>query len=526
MVAEAIGLVADGDRDRAGELYREAIRIDPHLPSAWLGLGLEFALKGDVSEAFRCYTRAITETESRLRRNPVDRASLVARSMANIAMYRPAEAVEFARRAIAIVPDRKLHSDIFFLMNFLEGTTPESHYAEVCRWYQLYGAPIAQPAPTFANVPDPARRLKVGYVSADLYDHAIMKFLPPILEYHDRSQFEVTLYSVGTKTDWCTEILRNLTDNFVVCGESGWALEERIRADGIDILVDLAGHTLPLEALLVFAHKPAPVQITWMGLLSSTGLPQMDYFLGDPDIPCPGTEHCFSETVYRLPRASACYRPTMDVPLSPSPCLQRGYVTFGSFNNPAKIGHNLVKVWARILHKVPRSRILLKYRGLDTDVLGDRYRGWFSKEGIARERVQFAGVSPVRDYLEAYGEIDVALDPFPYQGGSTTLDTLLMGVPIVSMTGRMPVQRCSCSLLKPIGLDEMVTDTPEQYVKAAVFLADVVGKIPDIRENVRKAFLKSPFRDERGITHDVEAAYRDMWRKWCLRRPVIGLPPA
>jgi predicted O-linked N-acetylglucosamine transferase (SPINDLY family) len=482
--------------------------------------------KNDTAEAYRCYLRAANEAERILRDFPLDRASHVTRSMAYTVLYRPAEAVESARRALEIAPDRKLHSDMFFLMNFLPETTPEEHYAEACRWYSLYGAPVSQPPWPHTNVADPERRLKVGYVSADLYDHAIMKFLPPVLELHDRSKFDVTLYSVGKRTDHCTEALRKLAGNFVSCPESPQMLEERVRADGIDILIDLAGHTLPTECLLVFTRKPAPVQVSWLGLLSTTGLPQMDYYLGNREMPCPETGHCFSETVYRLPHATACYRTTADVPVAPSPCLERGYITFGSFNNPAKIGHNVVKLWAEIMRAVPHSRLLLKYRAMETEVMSGRYHGWFSKEGIARERVELAGATPVKDYLATYGQIDIALDPFPYQGGSTTLDALLMGVPMVALAGRLAVQRSTSSILKSMGLDDMVVDSPEQYVKGAVFLAGIVGKIPDIRKNVRKAFLASPFTDEAGFTRDLEAAFRDMWRIWCRKRPLVGLPPA
>ena len=429
------------------------------------------------------------------------------------------------RRALELAPEPKMHSELLFMMNYLPETTPESLYAESCRWYALHAAHLAQAAQPHGNVADPGRRLKIGYVSPDLHEHPVMKFVPPVLENHDRSQFSVTLYSVSRKTDARTAQLLKLVDDFVPCPESGRALEERVRADGIDILVNMAGHTMPFEYFQAFVRKPAPVQVSWLGMLATTGLPQMDYYLGDAELPYPGTEHCFSETVYRLPRSTNCYRSAVDVPVAPSPCLERGYITFGSFNNPHKIGREVVKVWAEVLRNVPGSRLLLKFWAMDTDTLRDRYQGWFNREGISRDRLRFDGPTRTKEYLEAYGQIDIALDPFPYQGGSTTQDTLLMGVPLVALAGRMPVQRSTSSILKSVGLVEMVTDSPKQYVEAAVFLAGIVGKIPDIRRNVRQAFLASPYTDEGGFTRDLEAAYRDMWRCWCRKQTGAGGAP-
>ena len=275
---------------------------------------------------------------------------------------------------------------------------------------------------------------------------------------------------------------------------------------------------MPWEYFQVFALKPAPVQLSWLGVLSTTGLRTMDYYLGNAEMPCPGTEPYFSETVYRLPRASYCYRAPIETPVAPSPCRKNGYITFGSFNSPSKIGRDVVRVWSAILRSVPRSRILLKYRTMNTEVMQDRFLGWFSKEGIARDRVQFAGLSKIEEYLASYGDIDIALDPFPYQGGSTTLDTLWMGVPMVAMSGRTAVQRGSTSILKLVGLADMVADSPEQYIKAAEFLAGIVDKIPDLRNNVRQALRSSAYMDERGFMRELEAAYRDMWRSWCRAR--------
>jgi protein O-GlcNAc transferase len=525
LTREAALLVARGERARAEELYRQATQLDPHLPAGWLGLGMEFLERRDYTEGHRCVLQALAEAERRLRKFPDDRSAHVARYMASFLLFRPVEAVRSLRRALELAPDPKMHREMLFMMNYLPETTPESLYAEACRWYALHGAILAKAARPHPNVADPARRLKIGYVSPDLYEHPVMKFLPPVLEHHDHSQFAVTLYSVGTKTDARTAQLLNLVENFVPCPESGRALEERVRADGIDVLIDLAGHTMPLEFFQAFVRKSAPVQASWLGLLATTGIPQMDYYLGDNELPCAGSEHCFSETVYRLPRATNCYRSAVDIPVAPSPCLERGYITFGSFNNPNKIGRDVIALWAEVLRSVPGSRLFLKFWAMDTETLRDRYQGWFSREGISRDRLQFAGPAGTKEYLEAYGRIDIALDPFPYQGGSTTQDTLFMGVPLVALAGRMPVQRSTSSILKSVGLADMVTDSPGQYVKAAVFLAGIVGKIPDIRRNVRKAFQASAYMDEPGFTRDLEAAFRDMWRCWCRKQADAGAAP-
>ena len=524
---EAGALAERGERDRAQELYRQALRIDPHLALAWLGLGMEFLEKNDYAQGHRCLLRAVAEADRKLREFPADRSSHMARSLAQKALICHAEAVRSTRHALALAPDRSTHGSLIFQMNFLPETTPETLFAEACRWNDLYAAPLAREARPHPNTADPGRRLRIGYVSPDLYAHTVARYLLPVFEFHDRSQFAVTVYSVGRKTDKVTDSLRALAERFVPCPESGAALEERIRADEIDILVDLAGHTMPVEFFLVFARKPAPIQVSWLGVLATTGLRTMDYYLGNADMPCPGTEHCFSETVYRLPRAPYCFRVPADVPVAPAPCLERGYITFGAFLNPAKIGPGVVQVWAAILRNVPHSRILFKYQAMDTELMRDRFQGWFSKEGIARERVHFQDRSLLSDYLASYGQMDIALDSFPYQGGSTTLDTLWMGVPTVALTGRTAVQRSSVWILKSAGLaDTMVVDSPHQYVKAAEHLAGIVGKLPDLRHNIRQAIKSSPAMDEPGFTRELEAAYRDMWRTWCRKQTPVSGPPA
>jgi protein O-GlcNAc transferase len=205
--------------------------------------------------------------------------------------------------------------------------------------------------------------------------------------------------------------------------------------------------------------------------------------------------------------------------VAPAPCLQRGYITFGSYNNPAKITRQVVRLWAAVLDAVPGSRLLMKYRGMETEEQQRRFVTWFGEHGIARERLQFAGASLQMEYLASYGEIDIALDPFPYNGGSTTLDTMWMGLPIVTLAGRLCVQRSGAEILTLVGTPDLVSETPERYLQGAVFLAEAVSKIPDLRHNVRKAFQASSFMDEAGATRRVEDAFRDMWRTWCGKQP-------
>jgi len=490
-----------------------------HLANA---LRLDPSLEATVHSLFgRMYVRegkwisAIAAVDLALEADPANYIAHVVRSRSCAALARIEEAVESSRRSIEIAPNKEFHSGLLTEMNYLADVTPEALYAEACRWNAMYAAPLAPRIRPHANAPDPDRRLKVGYVSPELCHHAMMKFLPPVFEHHDRSHFEVFAYSTGVKSDEWTETLRSSADSFASMRDPE-LLAERVRADEIDILIDLAGHTMG-QAYLAFALKPAPVQAAWLGALSTTGLSTMDYFLGDAHMPCPGTEAAFSETVYRLP-VLCSYRPFADVPVAPPPCLENRYITFGSFNSPRKITREVAKLWSAILHLAPGSRLLLKYGGLDTEAMQERFYAWFMEDGIPPERLRFEGAVPAREFLEAFRNIDIALDPFPYNGGSTTLDTLWMGVPVVTLAGRLAVQCTGTSVLTAIGLPDLVAKTPEQYLKVALHLAVMVANMPNLRQDVRQSMLSSPIMDEIGQVRHLENAYRDMWRKWCQTR--------
>lgn len=496
-----------GEQERARFHLANALWRDPALvPQVY---AMYAKMRFDNKE----WTEAIADADRALAVNPQSFLANMVRSQSLDALALIPEAIESMRKTLEIVPAPDLHSSLLFDLNYLAEATPEVIYAEACRWNALHAAPLAAQIRPHFNSPDPERRIRLGYLSPDLYDHAIMKFLPPVFERHDRSRFELFVYAVGSKVD--PKIGKSL-EHYVHLPESAEEIAERIRADQVDILVDLAGHTMG-RAFLALALKPAPVQVSWLGCVFTSGLATMDYFLGNRSTPAPGTEPFFTETVCRMPRAFYCYRPFFDIPIAPSPCLERGYITFGSLNNPRKINREVVKLWSAILHLVPESRLLLKYGGMETPALQNRYRKWFAEDGICGDRLRFAGASRADEYLQTYGEIDIALDPFPYNGGSTTLDTLWMGVPIVTLTGRLAVQCSGAEMLHAIGLADSVAETPERYLEAALFLAGIVRAVPELRRNIRQALKFSPLMDEIGLVRDLEDTYRTMWHAWCAK---------
>jgi predicted O-linked N-acetylglucosamine transferase (SPINDLY family) len=496
------------EHDLARRHLATAVRMDPSR------LAAVEAVYARMFWTEKKYTDAIAAADRALAANPGYYLALVVRGQACTALGRMPEVVHCLRQSLEVAPDPATHSSLLFTMNYLAQTTPETLYAEARRWNDLWAAPLAPEIQHHANRKDPERRLKVGYVSPDLYGHPIAKFLLPVFEHHDRSRFDVFAYSVGSKSDDVTECFRTRVEHFVTHPAEEKKLAMRIRADGIDILVDLAGHTTG-KAYLAFARKPAPIQVSWLGVLSTTGMSAMNYFLGDAEMPCQGTDHLFTETVYRLPRAFCCYCPGTDAPVAAPPYLERGDITFGSFNSPRKITREVVKLWSAILHLVAGSRLLFKYHSLEEESRQAPLLAWFAEDGIPSRRILFSGASLSTGYFEEYGRIDIALDPFPYNGGSTTLDALWMGVPVVTLAGRLSVQRHGAAFLTAAGLPDLVTHSPEQYVTMAVFLAQTLPKLPDSRQNLRKAFQDSPLRDEVGLVRSVENAFRDMWRAWC-----------
>ena len=313
------------------ELYERALEIDSSLTIPIL------LARAKIYESQEKWDLSLKLIDRILEREPNHLDALYLKISCLHLLARTEEEVTSLRRlVVGLKPDAKAHSQLLFYMLYAANTTPESVYEESRRFFALHGKPLAKKHPAARNNPDPNRKIKIAYVSPDLRNHTIMKLLPAVLENHDRTQFDVSFYSVGSMRDQVTDGIAK-TNRLVSMRPFAEDIAAQTRADEIDILIDLAGHTMDVAAHLVFAMKPAPVQVSWLGAFNTTGMPTIDYYIGDPYQPCPGTEHLFSETVYRLPRINESYRPTADIGIAESPFFNNGYITFGSFNDPRKI---------------------------------------------------------------------------------------------------------------------------------------------------------------------------------------------
>jgi protein O-GlcNAc transferase len=534
-----------GRLEEALACYREALRLKPDYADAHYNLGNGFKDQGQLEEAAASYQRAIA-----IRRDYAEAHNNLGfvlkeqgRLEESIASYRQAlrfrpryaeafnnlgnalyeqgqleEAVRCYREALALKPDFAMaHSNLLFVLHYELSGGPGPLFAEHLRW-------AAQQAPaTTVMLPHPGerapeRRLRIGYASPDFRAHSVAYFIEPILEAHDRLGFEVFCYSDVSRPDAVTARLQSLADGWrSTFGMSEAQVENQVRQDRIDILVDLAGHTGG-NRLLVFARKPAPVQVTYLGYPDTTGLRAIDYRITDEWADPPGqTEHLHTEELVRLPRGFLCYRPPRDAPeIAPLPALGTGAVTFGSFNNLAKMTPEVIALWSALLREVPGARLILKSKALGDAGAQERIRETFRQNGVAAQRIVLWGVIPGhRGHLEAYQQIDIALDSYPYHGTTTTCEALWMGVPVIVLAGGAHVSRVGVSLLSAVGLAEFIADSPERYLELAAGAARDLSRLERLRAQLRDRMTGSPLTAVTGFTRTLEDAYRRMWRRWC-----------
>ncbi|HEY5291755.1 MAG TPA: peptide-binding protein [Burkholderiales bacterium] len=546
---EALRLLSVHDYAHASELCERLLRHDSGMVRAWeilgaiaLGLGdcalacerfeRAVALAGDdpqllanAAEASRRagrFERALELSQRALALQPDHAASLHARVFALEACWRSDEALEACREAIALQPDfAKLRVSYMMMLN-RAAADPALVLEAHCLWGDRFCGAQQAGGVVHRNPPQPQRRLRIGYVSADLCQHAVSHFVLPLLEHHDPADFEVYCYSNAQASDDVTRRCEALAAHWRdIAYSTDQAADELIRADGIDILIDLSGHTAG-NRLRLFARRPAPIQITYLGYPATTGLAQMDYRLTDACADPPGaSESHYRERLLRLPHCLWCFAPPRQMPeVSALPGARAGHITFGSLNSMFKLTPALVALWARLLRELPASKLVLA-----TVAEGEsrrRIAREFEANGIDPARLEFHGFLPRNEFWGLHSRIDLALDSFPCNGGATTCETLWLGVPVVSLAGAMFQSRAGLSILSNVGLAELVAHQPEDYVRIALDLARDPERLAQLRSGMRSRMRASPLLDAPGFTRDFEAACRSAWKQWCEQGPRAG----
>jgi protein O-GlcNAc transferase len=496
-----------GEIDEAIRSYGMAIELKPNLADAHYNLGEAWRKRGKIDESIESYGRAI-------RLNPNSAKSHNNLGVALKDAGRLDESICEYREALRLKPDfAAAHSNLVYAIHFHPGWDAKMIREEHQRWNEQHARQFQKLIQPHGNDRNCRRRLRIGYVSPDFREHPVGRFLLPLLSGHDRERFEIYCYSDVRRTDRVTELLYRHTDRWQETARlSDERLSELIRNDKIDILIDLTMH-MANNRMLVFARKPAPVQATYLAYCSTTGLEAMDYRLSDSHLDPPGTdEGIYGEKSIRLAETYWCYEPPEGAPeVGALPASAAGVVTFGCLNNFCKVSPEALNAWAKLLEIVPQSRLIL--HGPEG---GHRQRVWdfMAGKGIGRERISFVGAVPLLEYLNIYHRIDIALDPFPYAGGTTTCDALWMGVPVVTLAGRTAVGRAGVSILSNVGLPELIGQSHDAYVEIAAALGNDLGRLGELRRTLRRRMAASPIMDSRRYVKNVENAYEQMWRKW------------
>ncbi|HLH94782.1 MAG TPA: tetratricopeptide repeat protein [Xanthobacteraceae bacterium] len=535
-----------GNRAEAIEHYRKAVAIRPDYAIAWRNLGDALAEVGRHDEAMDCAAKAVahapqldaslTPAEIAVRETQrlfasyvegielaAKRDPLLAAAYLECGSGRPLpkgagkQAVERWRHAARLRDGYASHLSGLLLVLHYDQAVNSSFLYDAHREVQRFSDNLPR-FTTFANTRDPERRLRVGYVSADFRIHSVGYFLSGVFRGHDPAAVETYCYSGGAEEDELTSFFKSKSAAWrPTAGIADDDLAAAMRSDGIDILVDLSGHTGG-NRLAVFARRSAPIQVTWLGYPDTTGLSAVDFRLTDAIVDPPGpADSLSSERLVRLPGGFNCYTAPDGAPdVAPLPAIERGFITFGSFNNLAKINADVLDLWAAVLKQVQGSRLILKHRWLAFPEMRARMRRLLEQRGIAGDRVELLGkLKSTADHLAAYGSVDIALDTFPYNGATTTCEALWMGVPVVTLGGDRHSARMGASLLARAGLEHLVASTPQAYVDVATRLAADLSALASLRADLRGRVAASPLCDSVKFCRQLEAAYRTMWREWC-----------
>jgi protein O-GlcNAc transferase len=504
-------LKGKGQMTEAVAALRQVIALKPESADAYSSLGDVLKEMNQPEDAIAAYQQAIAlnpnlpETRNNLGNALRDKAQLD-------------EAIAEYRRALTINPTlARAHSNLILTLQYHPAYDAQSIAEELDTWNRRHAEPLRKNFQPHPNDRDPDRRLRIGYFSPDFREHVVGRNLLPLFRNHDHRQFEITCYAQVLSPDASTREFEKLADRWrSTIGMSDEQFAWQIGDDQIDILVDLALHSAG-SRLPVFARRPAPVQATFAGYPGSTGLTTIDYRLSDPYLDPPGMdESIYSEKTIRLPDSFWCYEAAdvPDVSVNPLPARKNGFITFGCLNNFCKINADVLALWAKVLQQTNDSRLLLmappgSHRQRTIDQL--------SAAEIDPARIEFVPRAPTRKYLELYHRIDLALDTFPWNGHSTSLDSYWMGVPVISRVGQTAVSRAGWCQLSNLGLSELAGQTPEDFIRIAVELAKDLPRLENLRMTLRQRMENSPLMDAPKFARNIEAALRRMWQTWCAR---------
>ena len=499
--------------DEALASYDQALALSPGREAAWVGRGNVFLNLNRYGEAFAAFQKALAIKPDSLK------------ALAQLAHYherhgRMEQAIACYDRVLAVKPDfPEVISNKIFALDLVPQAGFAEHQEVRREWWHKVGAKIAaQAAPRHVNDRDPARRIVLGYVSADFRRHSAATTFWPVLANHDKAQFQVICYSCSTIRDDVTKDFERVADPWVDASQlSDEELIARVRADKVDMLIDLSGHSGG-NRLGAFARKPAPVQVTAWGHGTGTGLPTIDYLFSDPVTIPEAMRPLYAEKIYDLPCVIMSALPPLELPRGDPPVLTNGHLTFGVFNRITKISDAALAVWARILHDVPDAQLLMKDGAYDDPQMRDLMRQRFAAHGIADERIDFLGSSPREQHLAAFAKTDIALDPFPQNGGVSTWEALHMGVPVVAKLGHTAPSRLSGAILTSVGMENWVAENADDYVALAVKFAGMRDFLTSLRRELPAKVAAAPSGNAVLYTRSVEQAYRTMWEGYCRTR--------
>jgi len=495
--------------DKSIETIYKLIELDPENSGYKHNLAFMFQVKGMLDEAIKSYRDALTAT-------PNSTLSLDSLGSALGKSGQFHEAIETYRQSLTIDPSNaRGHSNLLLTLNYIDNLTPLQVFEEHKSWGEQHSNKTIQPLKVDYSKD---RSLRIGYISSDFREHSVAYFIEPLLDSHDKKNFEIFCYSsVIQGGDETTKRIKSLATHWRDISKQMIAETiNQIRKDRIDILIDLSGHT-GHNHLKVFTAKPAPIQVTWLGYPNTTGLQTIDYRIVDNITDPEGYDAYCTEELIRIPGCFICYKPPEISPdIDVLPFEKNNYITFGSFNNLSKIGSHVVKVWSRLLLKIPNAHLIIKNHSLTNESSKIKYRQYFEEQGIESERLELIGHIETRnEHLDLYNRIDIALDVYPYNGTTTTCEALWMGVPVICKRGDRHAARVSASLLNNIYLEELIATDDEDYISIACKLASDTIYLSKLRSFMRQRMLDSTLCNTQSFTHKIENIFRKIWRECC-----------